>query len=76
MIYLVRCAECDQAFWLEVQDARTPAHNRWDRRASALPTDERCDGGGRTGHWVMESLRPLPRITRPDPPGVPRPDGR
>ncbi|HLJ61105.1 MAG TPA: hypothetical protein VKZ50_15370 [bacterium] len=75
MIYLVRCAECDQAFWLDVRDARTPAHNRWDRRASALPAAERGDGSGRTGHWVMESLRPLPAITRPDQPWTRRSDG-
>jgi len=75
VIYLVRCAECDQAFWLDVRDAPAPAHNRWDRRASALPTAERCDGGGRTGHWVMESLQPLPTITRPGRPGTRRSDG-
>jgi hypothetical protein len=76
VIYLVRCAECDQAFWLDVRDAPAPVHNRWDRRASALPSADRCAGSGRAGHWVMESLRPVPAITRPNRSAAVRPDRR
>ena len=62
MTYLVRCVACDQAFWGDSRDAATPSHTRWDRRTSAIPVGDRCEGSGRAGHWVVESLAPLPSV--------------
>jgi len=60
MRYLVRCDHCDRAFWRDARDAPIPAHNRWERRATAhRDRQARCDGSGREGVWVAEGEGPL-----------------
>jgi hypothetical protein len=55
MPYLVRCADCDRAFWQDVRDAPVPEHGRWERRAFAhRDMGARCDGSGGEGVWVAE----------------------
>jgi hypothetical protein len=78
-MYLVRCAQCDRAFWLSGRDDPPPEHSGWERRASAHhDTGTRCAGSGRPGYWIGEGdERMLPQSTAPlDPARVTEPKGR
>ena len=61
MAYLVRCADCDRAFWQDARDEPVPEHGRWERRTFAHhDTGTRCDGSGGGGVWVAEGGGLLP----------------
>ncbi|GAC1435310.1 MAG: hypothetical protein NVSMB65_09290 [Chloroflexota bacterium] len=58
--YLVRCARCDQAFWLPEHDAAVPEHAGWDRKMAAQArARERCEGSAQPGYWVGEGEGPV-----------------
>ena len=67
MVYLVRCAECDQAFWLAAADAPVPPHASWNRHSAETFRGRACPGSGSRGHWVVESEEPAPVIVRGGP---------
>lgn len=61
LLYFVRCASCDRAFWQQDREAPVPVHPYWDRRIAAQPVRaERCDGSERPGYWIGEGQEPLP----------------
>ncbi|HZS87306.1 MAG TPA: hypothetical protein VFE42_07445 [Chloroflexota bacterium] len=60
MRYLVRCRQCDRAFWRPERDTPVPAHGRWDRRSAAHGESEgRCEGSARPGYWIGEGEGPI-----------------
>ncbi|HEX5415467.1 MAG TPA: hypothetical protein VFZ25_07365 [Chloroflexota bacterium] len=51
--FFVKCAACDQVFWLPRADAPVPEHGSWNRRRERRPTsDTGCSGSGRAGTWI------------------------
>jgi len=55
MRYLVRCAYCDRAFWLEGWESPAPAHTRWDRRRLMDQiVEDHCRGSAKPGYWIGE----------------------
>jgi len=61
MRYLVRCAHCDRAFWLDAKESPLPEHGPWDRRTWDQPREAsgRCVGSGAPGYWIGEGEGPL-----------------
>lgn len=71
--FFVKCAVCDQIFWLATATAPVPEHGRWNRRREPrAPLGAGCPGAHRPGHWLGEdedgaALTPAEPAPRPSP---------